>query len=186
MALGVVLRHQNAAKVRVVHEFHTKQVVDLPLEPIRGVPKLNHAVDGETVERDLTLDSQCPLVPHGPQLVHDLYRLATPVVDGCHVNEQIIALLRVVPQPLQNLSVTGGIHEDDMLIAGLDFMVEDGFAEAVLKCRHRRVHRGITLVASRRSRITLRGLWALLDRVERGAAFIHHAGPSWWLANLGN
>jgi hypothetical protein len=174
MALRVVLRHQNPAKIRVIHELDAEQVVDLTLEPIRGVPKLNHAVDGESVERQFTLESQCPLVPHRPQLVHDLYGLATPVVDGCHVDQQIVAVLRVVPQPLQNLSITGGIHEDDMLIAGLDFMVEDSFAEAVLKCRHRRVRRGIALVASRRSRITFGGLRALLDRVERGAVPVDH------------
>ena len=78
MALRVVLRHQNPAKIRVTLELDTKQVIDLPLEPIRGVPKLNHAVDGEAVERQFAFNSQRPLVPHGPQLVHDLYRLAAP------------------------------------------------------------------------------------------------------------
>jgi len=87
MALRVVLRHQNPAKVRVIPEIDTEQVKDLPLEPIRGFPKWNYAIDGEPVEGQLAFDSQRPLVPHGPQLIHDLYRVATAVVDGCDVDE---------------------------------------------------------------------------------------------------
>jgi hypothetical protein len=51
MALGVVLWHQNSAKIRVTPEIDAEQVINLPLEPIRGVPKLDHAVNGEIVER---------------------------------------------------------------------------------------------------------------------------------------
>ena len=57
MALRGVLRHQKPAKIGVVPEFDTKQVIYLPLKPIRGLPKLNHTGDGEPVERQLALDS---------------------------------------------------------------------------------------------------------------------------------
>jgi hypothetical protein len=97
MAFFVVLRHQDTAQIGVSFEVDTKEVVDLTLEPVCGLPEADHALDHEMIEVYLTLHPERSLVRHRPELVNDLEWAASTIIDGGQVREKIIALRGIVP-----------------------------------------------------------------------------------------
>ncbi len=78
----------------------------------------------------------------GEELVHDLKGPTSPVIDGGHVPQEVVLLVRIVPEPGQDLQAPLRGNENDMLVVGHHLVPEDRLPELVLESRHGRMKRG--------------------------------------------
>jgi plasmid stabilization system protein ParE len=122
MTLGIVLGHQDSTQIRVAPKANTEEVPDLSLEPVRRLPEGDDGVDLETIEGQLRLDPEVLAVRDRKELVDHLKGSTAPVVDCRHVGKIVVALLRILFEPLQDGPNPHRIHEDHGLIARHHFM----------------------------------------------------------------
>src|SRR5262245_26751564 len=77
-----VLRHEDAAEVRMALEADAEEVEDLALFPFRVCPHAGEAREHGVVARRIGLQHELMPMPVGPQVVDDLDDLALRVVDA--------------------------------------------------------------------------------------------------------
>ena len=113
--LLVVLRHQDAAEIRMAPEAHAVHVPHLAFEPVGGEPQVGDAVQLEVVHRHLARDPQLAAVRHGPELVPHLDRGSDAGVRPHDIREQVVRLVGRVAEEAERLGVDAGIDPHDRI-----------------------------------------------------------------------
>jgi len=115
MPIEAIIRH-DPPQVRVAHEQHPKEIVHLPLIPIRTIVEARNAGDGRGLVR-IGLDPNARVVTDGEEVVDNLEAVAAGrVVHGCYVADLRVLCRRVVLEEGEDGQDGRGRDEDCQLV----------------------------------------------------------------------
>ena len=143
VAFIVVLRHENAAQVRVARERDAHQVKDLPLQKVRAFPDRRDGRDGRVVFRESRLEAEPVVARERLEQVNDLEPVfILRVVHREHVREHVERGFGIVMEKTGDLRHGCRLDlRDKVLVRALLADRQHGVRESFRESGEQRVHR---------------------------------------------
>ena len=130
---------------------------------------MRHALfDVQVIQWELAFHAEEAPMCDGEELVDHLQRVPAPVVDTSDVPQEVVALIRIIPEPLENLQVPLRGDEGHVLIPALNLMAKKETGELLPEGRNRRMLIGRAGHASSWGPRIVGGNGPLRHRVEAG------------------